>query len=137
MLKVEGVVLDIKPSLLDIAEKMNDYNLAKLLMNQDGFVDELRQVSDNECYMERLIKKNSPVIFKALFSNHSIIVPEYYQMLIFVKIMEAFIAKENDQYSDVYKFCFGSCCPQYLLRGRGDQLSTRQMELSDLQDKFH
>jgi hypothetical protein len=115
---------------------MNDYDLAKLLMNQDGFKEELRKISDNQCYMEQLIKKNSPVIFKALFSNHTIIVPEYHQMLIFVKIIEAFIAKENDLFADAYKFCFGSCCPKYLLRGRGDQLSTRQMELSDLQDKF-
>jgi hypothetical protein len=41
MLKIEGVILDIKPTLLEIAESHNDYDLAKLLMNQNGFIEEL------------------------------------------------------------------------------------------------
>jgi hypothetical protein len=61
--------------------------------------------------MEVLIKKNSPVIFKALFSNPNIIVSEYHQSLILEQIIKVFISKEGDDYFDVYKYVFGSCSP--------------------------
>lgn len=78
MLKIKDVYLDFKPTLLEIAEERNDYELAKLVFNQDGIMDKLKTVSDNVSFMEKLIQKSSPVIFKALFSNPNIIVPEYF-----------------------------------------------------------
>lgn len=42
------------------------------------------KVESNECRAEKLILSGSPVILKAFFSNTNILVPEFYQMLIFV-----------------------------------------------------
>lgn len=69
--------------------------------------------------METLIDKNNPkpVVLKGLFSNPNIIVPEFYQMLIFNIIVDKLISTEKDEYFEVYKCVFGSCPPFYLLRG--------------------
>ena len=96
----------------------------------------LKKVQDNECYMETLIKRKSLIIFQGLFSNPNIVVSEFYQMLIFVQLIEKMKAKDFDQTWDVYKCAFGTCIPDYLLRGRGNYESSRNKDFQKLKDDF-
>lgn len=57
MLDIDGVVLDFKPSLLDIARATKNYDIAKLIVNSKNFHKELAKVEDNLCYMYKLIEQ--------------------------------------------------------------------------------
>lgn len=55
-IKDKDIYLDFKPTLFEIAEETKNYELAKLMINQDGFMDQLAKVNDNQCYMHDLIE---------------------------------------------------------------------------------
>lgn len=83
MLQIEGVVLDFKPSLLDIARTTRNYDIAKLVVNRKDFNKELAKVEGNLCYMYKLIEQDlkqekNTIVQASLFSNPDIIVPEQY-----------------------------------------------------------
>lgn len=84
MFKIEGLYLDFSPSLLEIAQSIKNYDLAKLIINRKGYEAELAKVEDHYCKMATLVEEKNPVILQALFSNPNIIVPEQYQFLIFL-----------------------------------------------------
>ena len=83
MLTIENLYLGFKPTLLDIAKSTKNYDIAKLIICSKAFENQLAQVTDNQCFMETLIKvEKNPIIQACLFSNVNIIVPEQYQFLI-------------------------------------------------------
>lgn len=81
MLKIDNIVLDFKPSLMDIARNTKNYDIAKLLINSKDYDKQLASVNDNLCYMYKLLEQDlkderNPIIQASLFSNPDIIVPE-------------------------------------------------------------
>jgi len=81
MLKIDNIVLDFKPSLMDIARNTKNYDIAKLLVNSKDYDKQLASVNDNLCYMYKLLEQDlkderNPIIQASLFSNPDIIVPE-------------------------------------------------------------
>lgn len=47
MLNIENIVLDFKPSLMDIARKNKDYELGKLIVNSNSFSQQLATIQSN------------------------------------------------------------------------------------------
>ena len=78
MLKIDNLCLDFSPSLLDIAKTTKNYDIAKILINSKGFDEKLAEVTDNTCYLYKLIKEKNPIIQASLFSNPNIIMPEHF-----------------------------------------------------------
>jgi hypothetical protein len=62
MLKIENVHTDFEPSLLDIAKSTKNYDLAKIIINSDGFESKLQKVEGNTCFMYKLILEKNPII---------------------------------------------------------------------------
>ena len=81
---IEGVETDFKPTLFEIAQEINDYQLVKLIMNRPGFKESLAKVQDGECYLFELLKKvNIPIVTMGLFSIRGLVICEQYKMIIF------------------------------------------------------
>jgi hypothetical protein len=47
MLQIDNVVIDFKPSLMDIARMTKNYDIAKLLVNSKNYDKKLAAVDDN------------------------------------------------------------------------------------------
>lgn len=75
MLAVDGVFLNLTPSLFDIAESNNDYEMMKLLVNDSNYnkhkdlVGTLNQIQEHECLFHIYIKEKSVMFLCALLSS--------------------------------------------------------------------
>lgn len=95
---IEGVNLDFKPSLFEIAQEITNYDLVKLIMNRPGFKESLSKVTDNECYLHNLLTKvNIPIVTMGLFTIPGVVICEQYKMIIFNDIIQLLHAKRNKE----------------------------------------
>ena len=76
MLQLDNLFLEFEPTLLDIAKSTKNYEIAKLLINSKGFDEKLAEVTQNTCYLYKLILEKNPIIQASLFSNPNMIIPE-------------------------------------------------------------
>ena len=88
IIDIDDVNIDFKPTLFDIAQEINSYDLIKLVMGRPGFKESLANVKNNECYMYTLLKKtNLPIVTMGLFSIPCFVMCEQYKMMIFNNII--------------------------------------------------
>ena len=82
MLDVEGVDIEIKPSLFEMALDNDDYEMMKLLINSKtqmkhhDYISELRTVNNSKCLFREHIKYKSVNFLCALVSSTRLTVTE-------------------------------------------------------------
>lgn len=134
---IDGLYLDFKPSLFEIAQETDNQDLVTLIASTDKFRDSLKNVSDNVSYMAHLLLDQPiPAVTMGLFSNPKITVCEQYQMHIFNQVIKKLQDKELDVALKMYQTVFGSTCPSGLLRGLGDTLQGRSSSQRTMKEAY-
>lgn len=146
MLAVDGVHLDLEPSLLEIAETNDDYEMMKILVNNSNYIKHhdlianLNKVENNKCLLRVYIQEKSVKFLCALISSPRLTVCEQYQYYIMQRIIDEVAKNELVNAGFLMSFVFGNVLPTYMIRGDGREKKTRVDDaerVQDLLDKFH
>lgn len=146
MLAVDGVHLDLEPSLLEIAETNDDYEMMKILVNNSNYIKHhdlianLNKVENNKCLLRVYIQEKSVKFLCALISSPRLTVCEQYQYYIMQRIIDEVAKNELVNAGFLMSFVFGNVLPTYMIRGDGREKKARVDDaerVQDLLDKFH
>lgn len=127
MLAVEGVFLGLKPSLFEIAEKNDDYEMMKIILNDSNYIKHndlianLSKVEENSCVLWTYIKEKSVKFLCALISSPRLTVCEQYQYYLIQRIIDEVAKNEIENAGFLMSFAFGNVLPAYLIRGDGKE----------------
>ena len=125
MLAVEQVQLELDPSLLEIAESNDDYEMIKILVNDDNYVkyddiiSSLSKVENNKCMLRWHIDKKSVKFICGLISSPRLIICEQFQYYIMQRVLNEVIKNELANAGFLMSFVFGNEMPTYMIRGDG------------------